>query len=75
MSNKQAQLTLSVQLPDDETFESFLGDTNHASKSLLQQFIASKGNNEVNSFYLFGHQGVGKSHLLHACCAEAEQKA
>lgn len=68
---QDAQLALSVQLPDDETFESFIGETNKTVASLLTDFIANN-DKEVNSFYLFGVSGVGKSHLLHAACAKAE---
>jgi DnaA family protein len=69
-----AQLTLSVQLPDDETFGSYLSESNHLVVSQLKLFIeqnqATKSN-EPNSFYLFGLTGVGKSHLLHACSTYA----
>ena len=64
---QDAQLALSVQLPDDETFESFVGNTNQESAELLEQFIVNKiDDKSVSSFYLFGLSGVGKSHLLHA---------
>lgn len=72
-----SQLTLSVQLPDDETFASYLSESNRAVVSQLTLFIEQK--NQVsksslpNSFYLFGLTGVGKSHLLHACSAYAAQ--
>ena len=71
--SKTPQLTLAVQLPDDETFESFqLGD-NRACVELLKLFIEKEINvNEPLSLYLFGGYGVGKSHLLHAGCTYAE---
>ncbi len=63
------QLPLAVQLPDDETFASFISDENQnivsQLKILITQTVSTKG------FYLFGQQSVGKSHLLHACCAFA----
>lgn len=69
------QLTLSVQLPDDETFESYRGNTNeqaiHSIKNLLDDKQAKL---KVNVCYLFGRTGVGKSHLLHAACAYAQSK-
>lgn len=78
MSN---QLTLSVQLPDDETFYSYQGTINHAVVNLLKHFIDSNQEDvrlspaeEINGFYLFGRSGVGKSHLLHACCAYATEQ-
>lgn len=71
-----AQLALSVQLPDDEVFESYLSNTNSAVVSQLSIFvedIAKKQSNQPSCFYLFGLTGVGKSHLLHACSAYASQ--
>jgi DnaA family protein len=69
-----SQLTLSVQLSDDETFSSYLSESNRSVVSQLQLFIeqsqVTKPNNP-NSFYLFGLTGVGKSHLLHACSSYA----
>lgn len=71
-----SQLALSVQLPDDETFDSFLSESNRSVVSQLALFIensASEPLNQPNSFYLFGLAGVGKSHLLHASSAYAAQ--
>jgi DnaA family protein len=72
-----SQLTLSVQLPDDETFSSFQSIANYSATEQLKSFIkASQHSVEsayVNSFYLFGLSGVGKSHLLHASCTFAEK--
>jgi DnaA family protein len=71
-----SQLTLSVQLPDDETFSSYLSDANCSVVSQLKLFIDQS---EIakpikpNSFYLFGLTGVGKSHLLHASSSYAAQ--
>lgn len=76
-----SQLALSVQLPDDETFDSFIGQPNHSVLVQLTSFIRqNKVETEQHenhslalfsqlphSFYLFGLAGVGKSHLLHAC--------
>ncbi len=68
-----AQLGLSVQLPDDETFTSFKSVQNQAVVSQLQHFIddGPQALNRPNGFYLFGISCVGKSHLLHACSAYA----
>lgn len=68
------QLGLSVQLPDDETFQSFISQENHTVVIQLQQFIdlVSKQLSHPSALYLFGKQGVGKSHLLHATCSYAE---
>jgi DnaA family protein len=68
-----AQLALSVQLPDDETFESYITTVNQSVVVQLQHFIndQSPSSNTPHSFYLFGLKGMGKSHLLHACSAFA----
>jgi len=69
-----SQLTLSVQLADDETFSSYLSKSNRSVVSQLQLFIEQNQvtkPNKPNSFYLFGLTGVGKSHLLHACSSFA----
>ncbi len=75
-----AQLTLSVQLPDDETFVSFQSNSNQSVVDFLKAFIGSTdenivphANEDIYGFYLFGLTGVGKSHLLHACCAYAHE--
>ncbi len=70
------QLALSVQLPDDETFESYLSESNRSVVSQLALFLdkTEQGqSSQPRSFYLFGLSGVGKSHLLHACSAYASQ--
>jgi len=71
---QNTQLSLSVQLPDDETFQSFLTQENHAVVIQLQRFIdrVSKKESQPSALYLFGKQGVGKSHLLHASCSYAD---
>jgi DnaA family protein len=74
-----AQLALSVQLPDDETFESFKSSENLVIIAQLKTFIdnaqpfstSDVAKNNPCSFYLFGSEGSGKSHLLHACSAYA----
>lgn len=75
---KNAQLTLSVQLPDDETFNSYQSEVNASVCNLLKKFISAVDTNKntkqnVCGFYLFGLSGVGKSHLLHASCAYAHE--
>ena len=71
------QLTLSVQLPDDETFKSYQSEVNQAVCKLLHDFVANETvpsqEKNICGFYLFGLKGVGKSHLLHACCAQAQE--
>lgn len=71
---KVSQLTLSVQLPDDETFASFQSESNQMVVQQLSHFLdhIAEENKKVHSFYLFGLTGVGKSHLLHASCTYAD---
>ncbi|MBA6392311.1 DnaA regulatory inactivator Hda [Colwellia sp. BRX10-3] len=71
---KVSQLTLSVQLPDDETFASFQSESNQMVVQQLTHFLDHVGdeNKQVHSLFLFGLTGVGKSHLLHASCAYAD---
>ncbi|WP_057831791.1 DnaA regulatory inactivator Hda [Colwellia sp. TT2012] len=65
-----AQLTLKVQLPDDETFDSYKSDDNLAIVSQLKSYIDQQ-QDSPHSFYLFGSSSVGKSHLLHASSSYA----
>lgn len=68
----RSQLTLSVQLPDDETFASFQVGDNQSVVNELQLFIGGESQYQTPAMYLFGAQSVGKSHLLHASCAHAD---
>ncbi|NMP32485.1 DnaA regulatory inactivator Hda [Thalassotalea sp. M1531] len=71
---QDAQLALAVQLPDDETFNSYIGKTNETVVTILSDFVAKAGDkSDINSFYLFGGVGVGKSHLLHAASNLADE--
>ncbi|NRA84775.1 MAG: DnaA inactivator Hda [Gammaproteobacteria bacterium] len=65
------QLSLPVYLPDDETFKSFYpGDNNE-----MLSFLSSISQDEDSSFvYLWGGPKSGKTHLLHACCAAAQDQ-
>ena len=60
-----AQLTLMVQLPDDEIFDSYKSQVNIGVVSQLKSFIEQK-HGDAHGFYLFGLASSGKSHLLHA---------
>ncbi|MBL4940798.1 MAG: DnaA regulatory inactivator Hda [Colwellia sp.] len=71
-----SQLTLSVQLPDDEIFENYLSELNSSVVSQLILFVEATmlgQSNQARCLYLFGLTGVGKSHLLHASSAYASQ--
>lgn len=70
MSNPQ-QLSLPVYLPDDETFNSFYPGENDE----MLAFLSKLSNNDDGNFvYLWGAPKSGKTHLLHACCAAAQQQ-
>lgn len=65
------QLSLPVSLPDDETFDSFLEVDNEFAASYLKVFCDRDNNSNKSLCYLFGASGLGKSHLLFACCHQA----
>jgi DnaA family protein len=65
------QLSLPVSLSDDETFDSFLDVDNEFAASYLKAFCDRDHNSNKSLCYLFGASGVGKSHLLFACCHQA----
>ena len=69
---KVAQLALMVQLPDDETFDSFKSELNIGISAQLKAYIDQQ-QESPHSFYLFGISSVGKSHLLHASSTYAAQ--
>lgn len=66
------QLPLSIALADDATFSNFVGAQHQQLIALLQ--AAMQGGQE-RFFYLWGNAGVGKSHLLQACCQNTTQTA
>jgi len=73
------QLALSVHLPDDETFKSYQGSNNELVINQIKSFVEQKlddkkASPDINGCYLFGLNGVGKSHLLHAACTFATDK-
>ena len=70
---KVAQLPLMVQLPDDETFDSYKGSVNSKVVSQLKLFI-KQSSDGPHGFYIFGGPSVGKSHLLHACSSFAAEQ-
>lgn len=57
------QLPLAMQLPDTHTFTTFVAGENREILALLRE-------TEAPFVYLWGARGVGKSHLLHAMCAQ-----
>ena len=63
-----------LKLHPDYTFDNFVvGPSNrlaHASCVAVSQSLG----NTYNPLFLYGHSGLGKTHLLHAVCCEAQRK-
>lgn len=68
MSTGPAQLPLGVGLRDDATFANFLPGRNAALVGALREQLDDDGEAFI---YLWGGEGVGRSHLLQAACHEA----
>lgn len=63
------QLILGVQLRDDASFANFSAGTNQQLVEILQTITCG----DAEQFtYFWGLRGLGKSHLLQACCHEAQ---
>ena len=73
MMKQISQLPLAVQLPDDETFASYISEQNQHIVEQLKHIITEVNveNSRPKACYLFGQVASGKSHLLHASCAFA----
>lgn len=65
------QLLLNVQLHEESTFETFTIGENSQVVAALQQAVNAQAERFV---YLSGEVGVGRSHLLQACCHVAEKQ-
>jgi DnaA-homolog protein len=65
------QLTFALSLRDDATFSNFCEGDNAQLLSCLRGCIAGHGERII---YLWGESGVGRSHLLQACCHEIEDQ-
>ena len=65
--SQPAQLSLAVQLPDDETFASFYPGDNAQLITNLKNAAIGQG---APLLFVWGSHGSGRSHLLHATCAE-----
>ncbi|MGL5948517.1 MAG: DnaA inactivator Hda [Aeromonas sp.] len=66
-----AQLSLAMQLPDDETFGSFYPGNNAHLITALKNAAIGQG---APFIYVWGAHGAGCSHLLHAACAEVNAR-
>jgi len=64
------QLLLNIKLNDQSHFENFYFTENALAVHTLKRFIHIK----ENFIYLWGKEGVGKTHLLQACCHDYQLK-
>lgn len=60
-----AQLPLNIRWNDAASLEQFVAGTNGRALAAVQQLLAGAG---APAVYLYGSEGVGKSHLLQAAC-------
>lgn len=65
------QLLLDIQPAPAPTLENFIPGRN--AETLHSLYVAATGRADVRFIYLWGAQGSGKSHLLHACAALAQE--
>lgn len=68
------QLGLPVQLPDDALFSTFESGQNQELVAAVERLTLAD-NRCYPPLYLYGAAGQGKTHLLHAACAEAGQQS
>lgn len=63
------QLALAIQLKDEATLTDFNWNNNALLQQQLKSMLALKSERLL---YIWGPEGSGKSHLLQACCQEAQ---
>lgn len=68
-SNSPLQLSLPVHLPDDETFNSYYPAA--GNDELIQSLQACAEGVAEQSVFLWGPVKSGRTHLMHAACAHA----
>ena len=64
------QLPLSFEFRANQTFDDFYTGCNLEAVSLLQDAVVYRTESQV---YIWGEPGLGKSHLLRACCNKAQR--
>jgi DnaA family protein len=65
------QLPLNIQLPDAANFDSYVPGDNSLLLELLRQCAAGRGEPQI---YCWSEPGLGKTHLLQACCHDAARR-
>lgn len=68
------QLPLSVRLRDDATFANFYPGANAAALGYVERLCEADAGWTESLIYLWGGEGVGRSHLLQAACLRFEQR-
>jgi len=64
------QLPLSLKLRDDSIFDNYFVGNNFQSVEILKAFVSKKSESFI---YCYGESGVGRTHLLQACCHAASE--
>jgi DnaA family protein len=65
------QLPLHFEFRANQTFDDFFPGSNLEIINHLQKSIAGNGERQI---FLWGQSGLGKSHLLQACCHQAQSR-
>lgn len=68
------QLPLGVRLRDDATFANYYPGANAAALGYVERLCEADAGWAENLIYLWGIEGVGRSHLLQAACLRFEQR-
>lgn len=68
--NSPLQLSLPVHLPDDETFNSYYPAA--GNDELIHRLQLNASGQQQSAIYVWGMAKSGRTHLLHAACAQAK---
>ncbi|OHC11695.1 MAG: DnaA regulatory inactivator Hda [Pseudomonadales bacterium GWC1_66_9] len=71
---KPIQLPLGVRLRDDATFANYYPGANAAALGYAERLCEPDAGWTESLIYLWGAEGVGRSHLLQAACIRFEQR-
>ncbi len=71
---KPIQLPLGVRLRDDATFANYYPGANAAALGYVERLCEADAGWTESLMYLWGSDGVGRTHLLQAACLRFEQR-
>ncbi|UVE16614.1 DnaA regulatory inactivator Hda [Pseudomonas sp. LS44] len=71
---KPIQLPLGVRLRDDATFANYYPGANAAALGYVERLCEADAGWTESLIYVWGGEGVGRSHLLQAACLRFEQR-